>query len=105
MLKIMEKSVFLSKLSKYLFWDYNIDTLNPNNDINMILERVFTKGTECDEKEIFGYYTLNTIKESVTNIKYFDKKTLNYLSVVLNIPKEEFKCYKKSQSETPFGIL
>jgi len=104
MLKIMEKSVFLSKLSKYLFWDYNIDTLNPNNDINLVLERVFMQGTESDEKEIFGFYNLNNIKESVTNIKYFDRKTLNYLSVILNIPKEEFKCYKKSLSETPFGI-
>ena len=100
----MEDSVFLSKLSKYLFWDYNIDTLNPNNDINLVLERVFTQGTESDEKEIFRYYNINEIKESVTNIKYFDRKTLNYLSVVFNIPKEEFKCYKKSLSQTPFGI-
>jgi len=100
----MEKGVFLSKLSKYLFWDYNIDTLNPNNDINLVLERVFMQGNESDEKEIFGYYNINEIKESVTNIKYFDRKTLNYLSVVFNIPKEEFKCYKKSLSENPFGI-
>ena len=100
----MEKDYLLSKLSKYLFWDCNIDTLNPNNDINLVLERVFTQGTENDEKEIFGYYNINNIKESVTSIKYFDKKTLNYLSVLLNVPREEFKCYKKSQLETPFGI-
>jgi len=104
MLNNMEKGIFLSKLSKHLFWDYNIDTLNPNNDINLVLERVFTQGTESDEKEIFRYYNINEIKESVTNIKYFDRKTLNYLSVVFNIPKEEFKCYKKSLSQTPFGI-
>ena len=100
----MKKDIFLSKLSKYLFWDYNIDILNPNNDINLILERVFTLGTESDEKITFEYYNINNIKESVTNIKFFDRKTLNYLSVVLNIPKEKFKCYKKSLSQTPFGI-
>ena len=96
---------FLSKLSKYLFWDYNIDTLNPNDDINLILERVFTQGTENDEKEIFKFYNIENIKKSVINVKYFDRKTLNYLSVILNIPKEEFKCYKKSLSENPYGIF
>ena len=98
----MENNNFLSKLSSYLFWDYNIDTLDPINDINLILERVFTRGTENDEKEIYKHYKINNIKNSIINIKYFDRKTLNYLSIVFNIPKEEFKCYKKSLLENPF---
>ena len=100
----MEKISFLSKLSGYLFWDYNINTLDPVNDINLILERVFTQGTENDEKEIIRYYKIENIKNSIINIKYFDRKTLNYLSIVFKIPKEEFKCYKKSLLENPFGI-
>ena len=100
----MENTNFLSKLSSYLFWDYNVDTLDPMNDINLILERVFTQGTENDEKEIYKYYKINNIKNSIMNIKYFDRKTLNYLSIIFNIPKEEFNCYKRSLLETPFGI-
>ena len=101
----MENHDFLTKLSKHLFWDYNIDTLNPIDDINFVLERVFTQGTENDEKEIFKFYNINNIKNSVLNIKYFDRKTLNYLSIILKLPKEEFKCYKNSLSENPFGIF
>ena len=100
----MENHDFLIKLSKHLFWDYNIDTLNPKDDINLILERVFTQGTENDEKEIFKFYNINNIKNSVLKIKYFDRKTLNYLSIILKLPKEEFNCYKNSLSENPFGI-
>lgn len=100
----MDDNSLLLKLSKYLFWDYNINTLDPNIDKNLILERVFTRGTEDDEKEIFNYYGKELIKDTVLNIKYFDKKTLNYLSIVLNISKERFQCYKKTLSETPFGI-
>ena len=96
---------FLSKLSKHLFWDYNIDTLIPSKDINLILERVFSLGTENDEKEIFKVYNIDDIKKSVIDIKYFDKKTLNYLSVIFKIPKEEFRCCKKSLSENPYGIF
>ena len=100
----MDKNTFLSKLSGYLFWDYDIETLDPDNDINLILERVFTRGTENDEREIFKYYGIEKIRNSVLKIKYIDRKTLNYLSIVLNKPKEEFKCYRKSLLETPFGI-
>jgi hypothetical protein len=100
----MKKNNVLSKLSKYLFWDFNMDTLNPDIDKKLILERVFTRGTENDEKEIFNYYGKNLIQKTVLDIKYLDKKTLNYLSVVLNIAKEEFACYKQTLSKNPFGI-
>ena len=99
------KRNILSKLSDNLFWDCNKDMLDPNIDKNLILERVFTRGTENDEKEVFNYYGKNLIKQAVLNIKYLDKKTLNYLSIILNIPKEDFKCYKYSLSDNPFGIF
>ena len=98
------KDSLLSKLSKFLFWDYNINLLDPHVDRKLILERVFSLGTENDEREIFGYYGKDFIKHSIQEIKYLDKKTLNYLSVVFDIPKEEFKCYKRSLSKNPFGI-
>ena len=101
----MEGNSLLSKLSASLFWDYNVNRLDPNIDKNLILERVFTRGTENDEREVFNYYGKTLIKDTIINIKYCDKKTLNYLSIVLNIPKEQFKCYKQTLSENPFGIF
>jgi len=98
------KDNLLSKLSKFLFWDCNIDQLDPDVDRNLILERVFSLGTENDEREVFDYYGKDFIKHTILKIKYLDKKTLNYLSIVFDIPKEEFKCYKRSLSKNPFGI-
>jgi hypothetical protein len=100
----MEGNV-LTKLSDYLFWDYNINLLDPNIDRTLILERVFSRGTENDEMEVLNYYGANFIKNTILDIKYLDKKTLNYLSIVFSIPKEDFKCYKHSLSENPFGIF
>jgi hypothetical protein len=99
----MENNI-LPKLSKHLFWDYDIDRLDPDIDKKLILERVFSRGTENDEREALNYYGKEVVKNTVSAIKYFDKKTLNYLSVVFDIPKEKFKCYKRSLSENPFGI-
>jgi hypothetical protein len=100
----MENNSLLNRLSKYLFWDCNADMLDPNIDKKLILERVFTRGTENDEKEIFNFYGKETIKNTVLDIKYFDKKTLNYLSVIFDVSRENFKCFGKSLSENPFGI-
>jgi hypothetical protein len=101
----MDNSSFLVQLSQYLFWDYNVNMLNPDCDKKLIIERVFTRGTEMDEKILFSYYGKDAIQDCVLNIKYFDKKTLNYLSIVFDIAKEKFECYKKSLLETPFGIF
>ena len=100
----MENNSLLKNLSQYLFWDYNTNFLDPNTDIKLILERVFTRGTENDEKEVFNYYGKETIRNTIIDINYFDKKTLNYLSIIMNISKENFKCYEKSLLENPFGI-
>jgi len=94
----------LKDLSKYLFWDVNSEKLDEISDMKLILERVFTRGTEKDEIEVFKYYGRNPIKESVVEIKYLDKKTLNYLSIILDIPKERFLCFSKSQLQDPYGI-
>jgi hypothetical protein len=101
----MEKNGILSKLSTYLFWDYHLNTLDPDADRNLILERVFTRGTEQDEKEVFKYYGKDLLKNAVLDIKYLDKKTLNYLSIILDVSKENFKCYKQSLSENLYGIF
>ena len=100
----MNNNTFLKNLSQYLFWDYNTDMLDPNIDKKLILERVFTRGTENDEREVFNYYGKETIKNTVLDIKYIDKKTLNYLSIIFDTAKENFRCYKKSLLENPFGI-
>jgi len=94
----------LENLSKHLFWDYDIAKLNEKNDKKFILERVFTRGFEKDEKLVFSYYGEKVIKNTVVSIRNLDKKTLNYLSVILNIPKKEFKCYKQTLSANPFWI-
>ena len=102
---LVMKDEILGKLSKHLFWDYDINILDPNLDKKLILERVFSCGTEKDEKTVFDYYGKEVIKNTVLEINTLDKKTVNYLSIVLGTHKEEFKCYKKSLSTEPFGIL
>jgi len=92
----------INGLSSYLFWDRDINKLDFINDMELILERVFSRGMENDEKQVFAMYDIGVIKEAVLKIKNLDKKTLNYLSIIFRIPKESFRCYKNMQFQSNY---
>ena len=96
------KNENIYKLSSYLFWDRNINQLDLFEDKELILERVFTRGMEKDERLVFSLYDVELIKDIILNIKNLDKKTLNYLSIIFQIPKEKFRCYKYIQSQSHY---
>ncbi len=86
------------QLRKELFWDVNMARLHVNKHARLIIERVFCYGTVEELREIFTYYGKEKIKKFIVNAGYLDKKTLNFASVYLRIPKEKFRCYEKRQS-------
>ena len=95
-MELFNKSIH--NFSSYLFWDRDISKLDLLDDKRIIMERVFTRGMENDERLVFSIYGLETIRETVVAIKNLDVKTLNYLSIILQLPMENFICYKNIQS-------
>ncbi|MFP3043902.1 hypothetical protein LQZ19_18975 [Treponema primitia] len=92
------------QFSKVLFWDVNSEAIDYDKQIEFVLERVFLKGTEDDERAALEYYGFNKIKKTAMRLTYLDKATLAYLSAVLNVKQRKFKCYKNVQLVNPFGI-
>ncbi|MCF6367011.1 MAG: hypothetical protein L3J35_12520 [Bacteroidales bacterium] len=85
-------------LPEQLFWDININTFDENKNKRLIIERVFTLGDIAHVKELIKYYGIEIIKQEIVNVGFLDKKTLSWLSLFLEIPKNKFKCYTKIQS-------
>lgn len=85
------------KFSEYLFWDIDIESFDIDKYPIQTIERILQYGTWEDWKKILEYYGIEKIKEEVVKIRSLDKKTLNYISIITNLPKTEFKCYKHSQ--------
>jgi len=89
----------INSLRKFLFWDLNIEKLNINNNKTIIIERVFNRGDIDDIKNIIKYYGKIIIKKEIVKAGFLDKKTLNFASIILRIPKKQFQCYSKIQSK------
>jgi hypothetical protein len=88
----------LEKLNKTYFWDIDPDSLDENKSKRIIIERVMNFGSLREIKLILTHYGKKEVTNTVCNLNYIDPKTLNFLSLLLNVPISEFKCYTRKQS-------
>lgn len=86
------------KLRRELFWDTEFKNLTYDKYPDYIIGRVLNYGEIKDIKEIKKVYGLKKIKE-VAKKAYLDRKSLNFWSLILNIPIKQFKCMKKFSIE------
>jgi hypothetical protein len=88
---------FVSSLSKTLFWDVNISTIDPGKHAPYIIDRVLQRGTMDDFKKILSYYSKEKVGEIATGLRYLDKVALAFCAAYFNIPKTKFRCYAERQ--------
>ncbi len=80
------------------FWDVNIDDLDVNASKRLIIERIFSYGTLEEINKIIDCYGKEDVINRLTELNYLDRKTLNFVSKLFNIPQKSFKCLKRKQS-------
>lgn len=82
-------------LNKTLFWDVDYKSLDYQKHTSFIIERVLNYGNEKDYQEIKKVYGFTKIKKIAKEVNYINKKSINFWSLIFNIPLESFKCTKK----------
>ena len=87
----------LEQINKTYFWDINLKDLDETKSKRLIIERVMNFGTLREIKLIKMYYGKKEVIKNLCNLNYLDPKTLNFLSLLFNIPKSDFKCYTRTQ--------
>lgn len=92
---------YLSLLSSYLFWDVDLKNVDVELHKQFIIGRVVSYGTIDDWKIIKEKIGLEEIGNLAKNIRDLDDKSCSFLSLVTNIPMEEFRCYTTKQSNPP----
>lgn len=86
-----------------LFWDLDLSKMDPETNRRIIIERVFSLGNLNELKFIFSHYGAGLIRQEIVKAGSLDMKTLQFASEILQIPKEEFRCYRKKQSAQKYS--
>ena len=79
--------------SKRCFWEQDYTKLNFDSGKRYIITKVVNYGSQNDYVELFRYYGWKIIKNEVVKIRYLNNKILNFLSILFEIDKEEFRAY------------
>ncbi len=90
-------AALLEKLNKTYFWDIDPNHLDELKSKKLIIERVINYGNLFEIQSIKEYYGEKEIKRTVCDLNYIDPKTLNFVSMLFQIPKTKFKCYTNQQ--------
>lgn len=86
------------QLSEVLFWDSDIKKIDWDKKASYVIAKVAMFGTLKDWNAIKKYYGEKKIKNELLKVRHLDNKTLNFVSLIFNIPKEKFRCYTMRQS-------
>ena len=84
-------------LNTALFWDTDPQKLDYDKYARYIISRVVMFGRWLEWKEVLNYYGRDRIAEEMKNERELDIKSVHFLSLVLNVPLNEFKCYINKQ--------
>jgi hypothetical protein len=79
--------------SPVIFWDVDYSKIDWQKSGRFVIGRVVRYGSADDWRKAKTFYGLERIKREMLEETDLDNRTLSFLSCVLNIPKEQFKCY------------
>jgi hypothetical protein len=79
--------------SPVIFWDVDYAHIDWQRRSRFVISRVVRYGTVEDWRKAKSFYGLDVIKRDMLEETDLDDRSLSFLSCVLNIPKENFKCY------------
>lgn len=84
-------------ISRQIFWDTDYEGIDWEANSRFVIERVLMFGTLDDWKIIKTKFGICRIIEEMKQSRELDPKSMNFLSELYMVPKNEFKCFTQKQ--------
>ncbi len=88
----------IANLSPHLFWDVDVNKIDVLKNKQLIVQRVLELGLLADWVQLEKCFGIAEIAAIAMNLKEMDSKSLAFISVLANKPKEQFRCFITKQS-------
>ena len=83
--------------SPVIFWDVDYHKIDWLKSSRFVITRVVRYGTVEDWIKLKKFYSLELIKKEMMEERDLDSRSLSFLSCILEVPKEKFRCYTAKQ--------
>lgn len=87
----------IMEFSPVIFWDVDQSKIDWNVSKRFVMTRAIRYGTADDWRKLKALYGLEGIKTEMLQEIDLDERSLSFLSCVLEVPKEKFRCYTHKQ--------
>lgn len=74
---------------QYLFWDVDLEKMDPTKSRRFIIERILARGGLDDFRWAFSFFGEKLIKNVLINAKSLDGKSQNFWCVYFNVNKSK----------------
>lgn len=91
-----------SFIRKELFWEFDIEAIDPQRHAQMVIPRVAQRGNVADIRSLFGHYGSKGVADALLDERSLDKRTLALFAGLLQLPESDFRCYAQNQSDQNF---
>lgn len=85
---------------KNIFWDADIEKIDPKKHQNYIIERILEYGNREQVIWMLNFYDKNKIIEILKSSRQLSEKSANFWANYFNLSYEEIKCLSKPFQET-----
>jgi hypothetical protein len=75
-----------------LFWDTSLTTLDLAKHEKQIIARVVERGGLDGWNKLRRHYGDHNLRQVVTRLRTLEPRTVNFLCLMLNLKKENFRC-------------
>lgn len=86
------------EVRKHLLWEVNKENFDYNKSSQLVVERVVQRGDTDDWLTILNLYGYERVREQIKQIPHLNKKDMNFVHLIFDIPLNELKCYTKKPS-------
>ncbi len=97
------------RINPDLFWEYNMDSFDFEQEIDLVVQRVIERGGSKDFYALYNLYGKEKVNASIKRIPIFGQREMEFIDVVLGVPYKELLAYenlKKYPEKWPHrGVL
>jgi len=81
-------------LSKRAFWDIDFESLDYQKNKDFIVQKAFDRGSWQDMRWCVSQYGKAEVMNTLVKARSLRPEVLRLVSVLFEIPENEFRCYK-----------